>query len=174
MALSHIWKTEIVSNIFWIIVDELSPPLPPLWLQHPDRPKKCKSETVASWMWAVTTCPIKNLLQTNFGITFAEIFYATEKRFCPSFWIFHPFLFSQLTMFRIYNNHCLHRQSSKRTCSLCRSSPQRRSINKGVLKYFAKFTGKHLCQCLFFNKVAGLYQKRDSCTGVFLWVLQNS
>ena len=26
----------------------------------------------------------------------------------------------------------------------------------GVLKNFAKFTGKHLCQSLFFNKVAGL------------------
>ena len=26
----------------------------------------------------------------------------------------------------------------------------------GVLKNFAKFTGKHLCQGLFFNKVAGL------------------
>ena len=27
---------------------------------------------------------------------------------------------------------------------------------KGVLKYFAKFTRKHLCQILFLNKVAGL------------------
>ena len=27
---------------------------------------------------------------------------------------------------------------------------------KGVLKNFAKFTGKHLCQSLFFNKVAGI------------------
>ena len=27
---------------------------------------------------------------------------------------------------------------------------------KGVLKNFTKFTGKHLCQSLFFNKVAGL------------------
>ena len=25
-----------------------------------------------------------------------------------------------------------------------------------VLKNFAKFTGKHLCQSLFFNKIAGL------------------
>ena len=25
------------------------------------------------------------------------------------------------------------------------------SVNKGVLKIFAKFTGKHLCQSLFFN-----------------------
>ena len=27
---------------------------------------------------------------------------------------------------------------------------------KGVLRNFAKCTGKHLCQSLFFNKVAGL------------------
>ena len=37
-----------------------------------------------------------------------------------------------------------------------RSSHQRCSIQKGVLKDFAKFTGKHLRQSLFFNKVAGL------------------
>ena len=29
-------------------------------------------------------------------------------------------------------------------------------MKKGVLTNFAKFTGKHLCQGLFFNKVAGL------------------
>ena len=29
-------------------------------------------------------------------------------------------------------------------------------FKKGVLKNFAKFTGKHLCQSLFFDKVAGL------------------
>ena len=28
---------------------------------------------------------------------------------------------------------------------------------KGVLRNFPKFTGKHLCQSLFFNKVLGLY-----------------
>ena len=27
---------------------------------------------------------------------------------------------------------------------------------KGVLRNFTKFTGKHMCQSLFFNKVAGL------------------
>ena len=30
------------------------------------------------------------------------------------------------------------------------------SIKKGILKKFAKFTGKCLCQSLFFNEVAGL------------------
>ena len=36
--------------------------------------------------------------------------------------------------------------------------------NKGVLRNFAKFTGKHLCQSLFFNKVAGL---KEILTQVF-------
>ena len=40
-----------------------------------------------------------------------------------------------------------------------RTSQQRCSIKKGVLKNFAKLTGKQLCQSLFFNKVAGL----DDC-----------
>ena len=43
------------------------------------------------------------------------------------------------------------------------------SIIKVVLRNFAKFTGKQLCQTLFLNKVAGLItKKRDSGTGVFL------
>ena len=29
-------------------------------------------------------------------------------------------------------------------------------FKKGLLRNFAKFTGKHLCQSLFFNKVAGI------------------
>ena len=49
---------------------------------------------------------------------------------------------------------------------------------RGVLfKNFLKFKGKHLCKSFFFNKVAGwglpLYQKIDSVTGAFLWVLRN-
>ena len=37
-----------------------------------------------------------------------------------------------------------------------RSSRPEVSCKKGVLRNFTKFTGKHLCQRLFFNKVAGL------------------
>ena len=37
-----------------------------------------------------------------------------------------------------------------------RTSHQRCSMKKSVLRISAKFTGKHLCQSLFFNKVAGL------------------
>ena len=37
-----------------------------------------------------------------------------------------------------------------------RSSGQEVFRKKSVLRNFAKFTGKHLCQNLFFNKVVGL------------------
>ena len=47
-------------------------------------------------------------------------------------------------------NFCYSSQSGHR------SSHQRCPIVIGVLKKFTKFTGKHLCQRLFFNKVAGL------------------
>ena len=47
-------------------------------------------------------------------------------------------------------------------------------MKKAVLKNFAKFTGKHLCRSLFFNKVAGLRlkEKKDSDVGVSLQILQ--
>ena len=38
--------------------------------------------------------------------------------------------------------------------SKVRSSHPEVFCKKGVLRNFAKFTGKHLCQSLFFNKVA--------------------
>ena len=45
-------------------------------------------------------------------------------------------------------------------------------MKKDVLRNFTKFTGKHLCQSLFFNKAAGLmlatFLKRDSGTSVLL------
>ena len=45
-----------------------------------------------------------------------------------------------------------------------RSSRPEVFCEKGVLRNFAKFTGKHLCQSLFYNFI----KKRDSGTGVFL------
>ena len=37
-----------------------------------------------------------------------------------------------------------------------KSSRPKVLCKNGILRKFAKFTGKHLCQSLFFNKVAGL------------------
>ena len=52
-----------------------------------------------------------------------------------------------------------------------RTSHRRCSIKKGVLKNFTKFTGRLLCQSLFFNQVAGLRPatllKKDAPAQVF-------
>ena len=50
---------------------------------------------------------------------------------------------------------------------LGRSSRPDVFCKKGGLRNIAKLTGKHLCQSIFFNKVAGLCKKRDSGTDVF-------
>ena len=48
---------------------------------------------------------------------------------------------------------------------------RRCSVKRGVLRNFAKFTGKNLCQKLFFNKIAGLRHaasvKKSLCHGCF-------
>ena len=41
-----------------------------------------------------------------------------------------------------------------------KSSHRRFSVRKGVLRNFAKFTGKHLCQSLFFNNLFLILKKR--------------
>ena len=57
------------------------------------------------------------------------------------------------------------------TCA--RSSHTEVFCKRGVLKNVTKFIGKHLCQSLFFNKVAvskpATLLKRDPGTGVFLF-----
>ena len=51
-------------------------------------------------------------------------------------------------------NEINHFDSPKQLLKPIRSSHQRCSVKKGVLRKFAKFTGKHLCQSHFLNKVA--------------------
>ena len=50
------------------------------------------------------------------------------------------------------------------SCSPMQSNHHRCSIKKAVLKNLSKLTGKHLCQSLFLNKIAGrpgtLFKKR--------------
>ena len=55
----------------------------------------------------------------------------------------------------------------------CMSKSSRPEVfcRKGVLRYFGKFTGKHLCHSLFFSKVAGLkacnFTKKEAVAQVF-------
>ena len=51
---------------------------------------------------------------------------------------------------------------------LCRSSRPEVFCEKGVLRNFAKFTGKHLRQSLFFNKVAACnFIKKETLAQMF-------
>ena len=50
-----------------------------------------------------------------------------------------------------------------------RSSHQRCSVRKGILRNFAKFTGKHLCQVLFYNEVADLQPQPATLLKKKLW-----
>ena len=74
-----------------------------------------------------------------------------------------------------YDNKRKKRQSTPKwdtEKAISRRSRPEVFCKKGVLRNFAKFTGKHLFQSLFFNKVAGLtLLKRDSGTGAFLRIL---
>ena len=47
------------------------------------------------------------------------------------------------------------------------NSHRRCSVRNGVLRNFAKFTGKHLCQSLYFNKVACNFIKIETLAQVF-------
>ena len=53
-------------------------------------------------------------------------------------------------------NDCTQRKSGKEPPTGCRSSRPEMFCKKAVLRNFAKFTGKHLCQSFFFDKVVGL------------------
>ena len=59
---------------------------------------------------------------------------------------------------------------------LVRASRREVFCKKSVLKDFAKFSEKHLCQNLFFNKAAVLSPaallKRGTGISVFLWILR--
>ena len=53
-------------------------------------------------------------------------------------------------MLQLFNNN---RETLAKPVT-CRSSRPEVFCRKGVLRNFTKFTGKHLCHSLFFNKVA--------------------
>ena len=74
----------------------------------------------------------------------------------------------------LLKNKCIHTKGRWESLNRTGSHPEV-FYKKGILKNFVKFTGKHLCQNLFFNNVVGLklqVAKRDSRTGGFLRILQ--
>ena len=53
-------------------------------------------------------------------------------------------------------NLVIKEQINNNAVDMVRTSRPEVFCKKGVLRNFVKFTGKHLCQSFFFNKVAGL------------------
>ena len=75
--------------------------------------------------------------------------------------IFKDLLKKQKEMLLAIASKLLHQILDKQvddstTNSTTEAVARRCSVKKGVLRNFAKFTGKHLFQGLFFNKVVGL------------------
>ena len=71
-----------------------------------------------------------------------------------------------------YINNSFFILASFRITDLVQKQPPELFYKKGVLKIFAKFTGKHLCRCFFFGKMEGLSPatvlKKNSNTVIFL------
>ena len=108
-------------------------------------------------------CLVKTYFQTNFPLRMVEKdFLSCGNRFL----LFNLFFYKKKRSLKLVEIHFLGEKTlfllverdflSSGNCFLLRIIHLRCSITKGVLKTFAKFTGKHLCQSLFFNKVASL------------------
>ena len=76
--------------------------------------------------------------------------------------LFHVFIYyiTSLQIFHFYEFFCtnisqVELEILRNFSTIFRSSHQRCSRKKVILKYFVIFTGKHLCRGLFFNVVAG-------------------
>ena len=103
-------------------------------------------------------------------------FFTSPFNHCPLVWVFHnQTINNKINSLREMCLRIVYKDKKSSFAHLQMQLPEVVYV-KRCLKNFAKFTGKHLCQSLFFNKVAGLnclqvYWKRDSGTGVFLWIL---
>ena len=114
------------------------------------------------------------ICQISFEIFDAKQIYAREKGKCLNSIKVFPFLYFTFLLKwnkqEIFNKR---RHTKDGNCKanhiLDRSSHQRYSIRKDVLRNFAKFTGKHLCQrvSLYQDLKTATLLKRDSDTGVF-------
>ena len=98
-------------------------------------------------------------------VIFKTVAAKTKKWFLRNFWenLYWEMIFFIVIFSKFYKKF--------------RSSHQRCSIKKFVLKKFAIFTGKHRCWSLFSIQLQDwrptTLLKRGSNPGVFLWILQN-
>ena len=105
----------------------------------------------------VPTTLLKKDYMAGIFLEFCEIYNSVNKLTCNCESLLLQLLWVLFTLERYFHEN--NRNSMKKQSS------------GGVLRNFAKFTEKHLCQSLSFNQVAGLqlYWKRDSSgRGFFL------
>ena len=77
-------------------------------------------------------------------------FFVTQKNGLIKLRLISKFMTSQTVHQNWQYLYCLISQEINK-----KNSHRRCSVKKGVLRNLTKFTGKHLCQSLFFNRVAG-------------------
>ena len=79
------------------------------------------------------------------------------------------FLISYMLLSYIKETYCYWKiEKMQIPKTVFRSSHQRCYVRKGVLRNFTKFTGKHLYQSIFFNKVGGLRHAKHAKQAI-LW-----
>ena len=91
---------------------------------------------------------------------------------CVNIAITYSFLFTKKFRKSLFPKGVFISLEERTLASIYRSSHQKCSIKKGVLRNFTKFTRKHLYQSLFINKVQ-INWKRNSDTVFFLWIFWN-
>ena len=114
-----------------------------------------------------------NFTESHFGMGVSFKFAAYFQNTC---FLEHPWMpasvYNELYSYPVNNNDHINQLFNKD-----RSSYWRCSVRKVVLRHFANFTEKHLCQSLSFNKVAGLRPatllKKRLWHSCFLWILRN-
>ena len=127
-----------------------------------------------------SSCICTVILATFINVTLIILLITKRKKLLSTdfllFSLFHCFSFSNVFIRNMICavGFCLplyHYHVGNKKYSLCqgngyivfKSSRPGVFCEKSVLRNFAKFTGKHLCQSLFFNKVAGTLAQVFSC-----------
>ena len=96
------------------------------------------------------------------GVLFSKLYFLIITiELTSSEWNFtHSWLIDIYESFLSRKKHilrsCFKFEPEETSVEFTETIARRCSVRKAVLRHFAKFTGKHLCKSLFFNKVAGL------------------
>ena len=110
------------------------------------------------WFWSLIFFFLTRALEQGRHVV-PLVYLAHFQSSLTDFLIFF-FFFLQKQLLQTF--HYFLRQLHKLPAFFSKTKSSRLEVfcRKGVLRNFAKFTGKHLCQTLFSNKVAGFLQSK--------------